>query len=129
MARIILVDDDGVSSAVLTDILFAAGHAVGRVDDGNRALMVMRARPPHLAILGGAMPGLSGLALLDAMRRDASLAAIPVAILTANPTVRDERYAFRAGADDVLHKPIDAATVLDRIDTLLASGHPLRAVG
>ena len=129
LARIILVDDDPISSTLVSNLLFDGGHAIGWVEDGTRALATMRARPPQLAILDCAMPGLSGLDLLRAMRSDPRLVAVPVVMLTGRQSERDERLAYEAGADDYLRKPVDPDKLLGRIDALLMRGHPVRAVG
>lgn len=129
MARIILVDDDPISSTLVSNLLFDGGHAIGWIEEGVRALATMRARPPHLAVLDCAMPGLSGLDLLRAMRADARLVGVPVVMLTGRQSERDERLAYEAGADDYLRKPVDPDQLLGRIDALLMRGNAARAAG
>ncbi|MEO8617997.1 MAG: response regulator transcription factor [Sphingomicrobium sp.] len=119
MARILLVDDDPVSSRLLCDLLLDAGHAVGWLSDGAEALAVMKRRAPLLAILDCAMPGLSGVHVLMAMRNHPSLCSVPVLMLTARQSERDEGIAYGAGADDYLRKPVDPDRLLGRIDALL----------
>lgn len=128
MARIILVDDDPISSTLVTDLLYDGGHAVGWIDRGDKALAVMQARPPQLALLDCAMPGLSGVDLLRSMRADPRLLGVPVVMLTARQSERDERIAFEAGADDYLRKPVDPDKLLGTIDAVLMRYRPLRRV-
>ena len=85
------------------------------------ALQVMRRRPPHLAIIDCAMPGMSGVELLRMMRGDGALCHVPAMMLTARHSDRDESIAFGAGADDYLRKPIDLDFLSGRIDALLLS--------
>ena len=89
----------------------------------------MRARPPHLAILDCAMPGLSGVDLLRAMRVEPRLLAVPVLMLTSRLSERDERIAYEAGADVYLRKPVDPDQLLDRVDALLLRNSKIRAIG
>ena len=119
MARMILVEDDPVNARLVSDILFDAGHAVGWVEDGLIAFGIMKQRPPELAILDCSVPGMTGVQLLTAMRNDASLNDVPVLMLTARSSDRDEDIAFSAGADDYLRKPVDPDHLLGRIDALL----------
>ena len=129
MARIILADDDPVIGHLACDALFNAGHAVGWVSDGDAALKVMRARPPNLAILDCSMPGLSGVALVRAMRGDDRLCGVPVLMLTARQSDTDERLALTAGAQDYLRKPVDLDELVGRVNALLFQSSKLKATG
>ena len=129
MARIILADDDPVIGQLAADALFRAGHAVGWVAVGDTALAVMRARAPNLAIVDCGMPGLSGVALVRAMRGDGRLCAIPVLILTARQSDIDERLALSAGAQDYLRKPVDLDELVGRVDALLFQASKMKATG
>lgn len=120
-ARIIYVDDDPVMGSIVCSVLLEAGHAIGWIADAEQALFVMRRRPPHLAILDCAMPGMSGVDLLRRMRSDAVLCRIPVLVLTARQSEQDEALAFGAGADDYLRKPVDLDLLVGRIDAILAN--------
>ena len=124
MARIILVDDEPVSARLACDYLYDAGHAVGCVTDSREALAILTRRPPHLVILDCAMPHVSGVQLLLAMRDHPTLASIPVLMLTARKSDRDEAIAFGAGADDYLRKPVDHDELLGRVDALLIRHQP-----
>lgn len=129
MARIILVDDDPVIGALVSSALLDAGHGVGWLAGGEIALGVMRARPPHLAILDCAMPGMSGVHLLRSMRADAALSRVPVLMLTARTSRADESLAFSAGADDYLRKPVDLDLLVGRVEALLFNTNKCFATG
>ena len=129
MARIILIDDDPVIGQLVADALLNAGHAVGWVDDGQTALGVMRARPPHLAIVDCAMPGVSGVQLVRAMRADGRLCHIPVLMLTARTSENDEALAYNAGADDYLRKPVDFDLLVGRVEAMLFQAGKVRSAG
>ena len=127
MARIILADDDPVIGRLVSDILLNAGHAVGWVADGDSALRVLRARPPHLAIIDCGMPGMSGVQLVRTMRGDGRLCRVPVLMLTARQSENDERLAFAAGADDYVRKPVDLDLLVGRVDALLFQASKIKA--
>lgn len=120
-ARIIYVDDDPVMGSLVCASLLDAGHAVGWISDPVQALNVMKRRPPHLAILDCAMPGLSGVDLLRQMRGDPDLCWVPALMLTARVSDNDEAIAYVAGADGYLRKPIDLDMLVGHIDALLSS--------
>ena len=129
MARIILVDDDPVIGDLVVNALLDAGHAIGWIADAETALRVMRRRPPSLAIIDCAMPGMSGVELLRTMRSEGDLCHVPVVMLTARQSTQDEAIAYGAGADDYLRKPIDLDLLAGRIHALLlAPRSRLRAI-
>ena len=119
MARIILVDDDPVIGALVANAVMDAGHAIGWISDAMTALQVMRQRPPQLAIIDCAMPGMSGVELLRTMRSDGALCHVPVVMLTARQSDQVEAIAYSAGADDYLRKPVDLDFMVGRLDALL----------
>lgn len=119
MARIILVDDDPVIGELVVNSMLDAGHAIGWIADAATALHVMRQRPPQLAIIDCAMPGMSGVDLLRAMRSEGALCHVPTVMLTARRSSQDEAIAYGAGADDYLRKPIDLDFLIGRINALL----------
>ena len=129
MARIILVEDDPVIGQIIADVLFKAGHAPGLIADGETAIRVMRGRPPHLAIVDCAMPGMSGVQLVRMMRGDGRLCQVPVLMLTARRAASDEQLAMAAGADDYLRKPVDFDQLVGRVDALLIQATTSRAAG
>ena len=129
MARIILADDDPVIGQLVGNALIDAGHALGWVADGETALRVMRARPPHLAIIDCAMPGLSGVQLVRAMRGDGRLSSVPVLMLTARQSETDEALAYNAGAYDYLRKPVDLDLLVGRVEALLFQASKVKAAG
>lgn len=129
MARIILVDDDPVIGALVANAVMDAGHAIGWISDAMTALQVMRQRPPQLAIIDCAMPGMSGVELLRTMRSDGALCHVPVVMLTARQGDQDEAIAYSAGADDYLRKPVDLDFMVGRLDALLLTPRSrLRAI-
>lgn len=126
MARIILVVGDPETGQLIADAMFEAGHALGMIEDGAAALELMRARPPHLAIIDCATPGLSGVELVRAMRGDGRLCHVPVLMLTACHSQADEAVAFSAGVDDYLQKPADLYQLVGRVDALLSRASQAR---
>ncbi len=122
MMRCLLVDDEPLVRERLGTLL--AAHAdvqiVGERGDGPSALDAVRELAPDVVFLDIQMPGLTGLEVAEAWKRDGSL---PVLIFV---TAFDQFAldAFRLHALDYLTKPIDAerfAEALDRARKLLAA--------
>jgi len=122
MARIIIADDDEIVGEIARDALIAAGHGTGLVPDGAEALKIIKARCPDLVILDCNMPGISGVSLVEELRRTPGLADLPVMMLTGRRSQRDEDLARYAGADDYMKKPFDPDELVFRVEQLLARG-------
>ncbi len=118
MDRAILVveDDDAVRDAVRRG-LELHGFAVSGAPTAERALAAVASRPPDLLVVDVGLPGMSGIALCQALR-DADV-GVPILVLSARDQVGDRVAGLRAGADDYLVKPFDLDELVARIDALL----------
>jgi two-component system response regulator GlrR len=103
--RILLADDDPDSLEGLRALLEAWGYEVEIARDGRAALERMPVVRPSAVITDVIMPRMTGLELLEAIRRDRS--AVPVIVMTAHGTVEARRHAAAMGAVAYLPKPID----------------------
>ena len=80
MSKILVVDDEPSIVDVLTYNLTKAGHQPIVARDGEQALQLARAGRPDLAILDLMLPGIDGLEVCRALRKDGDL---PIIMLTA----------------------------------------------
>jgi two-component system NtrC family response regulator len=103
--RILVVDDDDNLRWVLQTQLEQMGYAVSTAADGMAALAAIDREAPALVLTDLKMPGMSGMELLERIRRDYS--DTPVLIMTAYGTIQSAVHAIRSGAYDYLTKPID----------------------
>jgi signal transduction histidine kinase/CheY-like chemotaxis protein len=89
--NILVVDDDRGFAQLVQRILDAAGrgYQVRRAYDGEESLAAMRAYPPDLVLLDLIMPGVDGFQVLEHMRAEATLADLPVILLTATSFAED----------------------------------------
>ena len=119
MSFIITADDDPVFRGLLTRTLEDAGHIVGALADGRSAIAAINLKRPDLAILDMGMPGLSGVDAALQIRMTGRDNALPLIMLTARTSIKDADIAYRAGADDVLSKPLDPDLLLACVDRQL----------
>ena len=118
-ARVLLVDDDAEVCDVVAAMLEAVGFSIESVPTGERALERVAKGDIDMVVLDWTLPGMSGIDLCRAIRRDATHGAIPVIFLTANASSRDVVDAFASGADDYVVKPFRAPELGARIFGLL----------
>jgi two-component system, NtrC family, response regulator HydG len=118
---ILVVDDDPDTCRNLSDILTDLGYRVDTALDGPSALGLVRKNPYDVALLDFKMPGMDGLELYREIRRVRSGTVAIIVSAYTNSATREE--ATRAGAWQVLAKPIDFPRLLGLVDEAL--GQPL----
>jgi two-component system, NtrC family, response regulator GlrR len=114
LKQIVLADDDQAALDGLRSLLVAWGFTVHTAQDGRAALALINEVRPAAVITDVVMPAMSGLELLEAVRRDEP--ALPVIVLTAHGTAETRRRAVAHGAFAYVPKPVDTG----RLKSLLA---------
>ncbi len=121
-ACILVVDDSATIRAVLGKMLAQNGHVVLKAADGESALEIARTERPDLVFLDIVMPGMSGFAVLRALRHDLLTRDIPIVMISGNLQATEQFYVQRFGADDFMKKPFGRGEVFARIEHLTRSG-------
>lgn len=119
--RILVVEDNDLNRKLFCDVLRAKGHEVLGCDDGNAVLGAAREFSPDLTIMDIQLPNISGVELIAAMKKDPSLAMIPVLAVTAYAGKGDEEKIRDAGAADYLSKPVSIGPFMAAVDALIAA--------
>jgi DNA-binding response OmpR family regulator len=118
---VLVAEDDENLAAVLARGLREQGYVVDLVPDGETAASYLRFYQYEVAVLDWRMPRLSGLDLLQRLRRENGPGhnrAVPVLMLTARDDPADRIAGLDAGADDYLVKPFDFGELLARLRAL-----------
>ena len=106
--RRILVVDDGVDGRhLLRSMLVPAGFDVQEASDGVEALDLIAKSQPELVLMDWHMPILDGLEATRRLRADHSLPQPRVVLMTASAFGGERQQAQAAGADDLLHMPVE----------------------
>jgi CheY-like chemotaxis protein len=118
MKTIVIVDDEFGLADVLTATLSDIGFHVLSATNGKQGLDVMAAHPPDLVLLDYMMPLMDGAGVLEAMRADPKLAAVPVIMMSAAPesVVRARCRGYAA----FLRKPFDFEAILNAVERVTA---------
>ncbi len=124
VAHILVVDDDARLRALLSRYLSDNGFRVTTAENAADARAKLRSVSPDLLVLDIMMPGESGLALTEALRRDGD-GDLPVLLLTARGAPEDRIAGFEAGADDYLGKPFEPLELVLRIRAMLRRTTPV----
>jgi sigma-B regulation protein RsbU (phosphoserine phosphatase) len=114
--RILIADDDRMSTTVLSRTLEKWGFDVVTAHDGISAWEhVIGTTPPALIIADWMMPGLDGIELCRRIRATPLRSPVYVILLTARTSRQDLVAGLEAGADDYLTKPFDPDELRARI--------------
>jgi len=117
--RILVVEDNDLNRKLFCDVLRSQGYAVEPCADGNDALEAARQFVPNLIIMDIQLPNVSGLDLIEAAKRDATLRQIPVLAVTAYAGKGDEERIRDAGAEGYLAKPVSIGPFMAAVKALV----------
>jgi DNA-binding response OmpR family regulator len=115
-ARILVVEDEPRLADLLRLYLERDGHAVTVVGDGRAAIAAFETEPVDLVVLDLMLPGLSGEAVLAAIRERGTT---PVLIASAKRSDLERIAGLRMGADDYLAKPYNPHELTARVAAIL----------
>ena len=113
---ILIIEDDTVIGKAVQKGLDEAGHQCQWLKDGTSGLEAARTQKHDVMILDLLIPGESGLAILEKIRKDGI--KTPVLILTALGSIDDRVTGLKKGADDYLVKPFAMPELLARVEAL-----------
>ena len=115
MKRVHLVADDDAVAEVVELILHDSGYVVDRVSSVADALVSVDSEPPAAVLLDLTLPGMSGLSFLRSCRESATLARLPIALMSGTPLPEMEDGV---SPDAVLSKPFDIDYLCTVIDVM-----------
>lgn len=115
--KVLVVDDFSTMRRIVKNLLRDLGFTnIQEADDGSTALPMLQNGEFDFVVTDWNMPGMQGIDLLKAIRADASLAHIPVLMVTAEAKKEQIVMAAQAGVNGYIVKPFTAATLKTKID-------------
>src|SRR5690606_11806129 len=125
---ILLVDADAADRADLSRRFERAGFRVVQAADGDEALAMLDIEAVELVLLDVAVPGPTGVAVLQRLRERYPASELPVVMTIPEDHAANAAAALHAGANDVVTRPVDFAVALARVRTLVKAGRAERAL-
>ena len=117
--KIMVVEDDpDIQLITRLGLEICGKYAVLVCSSGPEAVQSAAAFAPDLILLDMMMPGMDGLATMDALRKLPGLAATPTIFLTANAQDRLRQDLLQRGALGVILKPVEPQGLVDQIRTI-----------
>ena len=102
--KILIVDDEALILKAYRDGLVRAGYQVIVAENGRVALEQLKNHPIDLVLLDIIMPEMDGLEVLEQIKSDPKLKAIPVLVLSVSGQIHDIQTSKKLGAEDYLVK-------------------------
>jgi CheY-like chemotaxis protein len=128
-ATVLIADDEPSMRLLVRATIESDQYDVLEAADGDEAWALITKHKPSVVLLDVQMPGRNGLEVLAMIRRDASLAATRVIMLTARALKSDMEVGLAAGADLYLTKPFSPLDLLTRVDEALVQWRSAQAAG
>jgi two-component system phosphate regulon response regulator PhoB len=100
------------------------GFAVETAGNGEEAVRMIPRKHPDLVLLDLMLPGLDGLEVCRAIKKDPKTANIPIIMVTAKGEEADVVSGLELGADDYVTKPFSMKVLVARVRSLLRRGRP-----
>ncbi len=117
--RVLVVEDNELNLKLFCDLLRAHDFAAEPVRDGREAVARARDFDPQLVVMDIQMPHVTGLELIQRMKLDPRLQAIPIMAVTAYAGHDDEERIRAAGANAYVSKPISLVRFMEEVRALV----------
>lgn len=114
-----MVDDLETNRKLLAGLFSPEWYAVRSAASGEEALAAVAQQLPDLVLLDVLMPGMDGFEVTRRLKADPRTSAIPIILVTSLEDRESCLNGLEAGADEFLHKPVDRAELLVRVNNLL----------
>jgi CheY-like chemotaxis protein/anti-sigma regulatory factor (Ser/Thr protein kinase) len=119
---ILLAEDNEANRLTIVEYLRKTGYEVIEACNGQEAVDLAKAYSPDLIVMDIFMPVMDGLAAIQSLRQVEGFAKTPILALTALVMPEDKERCLKAGADEVLTKPVHLRVLTDRLAALLKTG-------
>ena len=117
--HVLIIEDDSSVCELLFSCLSKAGYRVSIAQSGEAGLSQIEEDPPEAMVLDLNLPGMNGLDVCRAMRRDPWMSRIPILMLTGQAEEDDVVAGLEVGAEDYMAKPFSPKLLTARVKALL----------
>lgn len=120
--KIVVIEDEPDILEVLSYNLKREGYEVTTVMDGTRGLELIRQQAPDLVLLDLMLPGIDGVEVCSAIKKDPRTQSTLIVMVTAKGEESDIVLGLGVGADDYISKPFSPRELVARVKAVLRRG-------
>jgi DNA-binding response OmpR family regulator len=120
--KILVVEDEPDTAEMFAEMLRVRGYRVYKSYGSASAMKQLMLDRPDAVILDIMMPDISGLEVLQFMRRDPALEKIPVIVVSAKGLLSDIKTGMEAGATFYLTKPVAYSELMKAVEESIQKG-------
>lgn len=124
--NILLVDDSNTVKAVIAKALAMSGLAVGalhKAANGREGLEILRREKVDIVFADINMPVMGGIEMVEAMKADAALKAVPIVVISTEGNADRIRGLEERGVNAFLRKPFQPEALKRAVDGILGGAH------
>ncbi len=118
--KILIVDHNALMLDVMTYILISNGYEVISISNGNEVFSHVKTDHPDLIILDALLPGIDGIEMCQLLKLNKTTQNLPVIICSGDDEI-DQSLTQTGAPDDVLHKPFDIHSLIEKVEYRLAA--------
>ncbi|MEY5025575.1 MAG: hypothetical protein RLZZ244_1103 [Verrucomicrobiota bacterium] len=122
---ILVAEDVRALSLRITHVLESKGYRTAVAEDGEACLAKAQELSPHALFLDLMMPRLNGMEVLKRLRSNPATQSLPVIVCTAKGFVTDIRELIDLGVNEIVIKPFENSTILEKVEACLQDPHQL----
>ena len=115
-SRVLIADDEPITRMLVKLLLERENYEVLEAANGKQAVEIATRERPDLMVVDLNMPEMDGYEAIGRLRRDITMATLPIMVLTSEEGPGIERRVLELGADDYILKPFDPAVLLSRVN-------------
>lgn len=120
MTKVLVVEDNKIDRALLSEMLAFKKYVVAEASNGIEALKSVKSSKPDIIISDVMMPVMDGFTLLRELKKDESTKHIPLIFYSAHYVgEKDKELALKLGASGFVFKPIEFKELINKIESLL----------
>jgi len=120
-AKVLVVDDEPEITDIVETFLTESGYTVAVENSPLNAIEKARQFAPDLILLDIMMPEVDGYSVCQEMKKDPTLAHVPVIFLTGKDRNDDMGRSFKAGGDMFIKKPFSCERLLEIVNIVVMS--------
>ena len=118
---VVIIEDEPFIIEALTFLLENEGLDVRSISDGAKAIDFIVKSKPNLVILDIMLQNVSGMKILEDIRKMNEISHLPVLMLTAKGQKKDRRAAEEAGVSKFMTKPFDNQELIEHVKLMIKS--------